>query len=232
MKKKNHMRFVKKEAYMSYMKRSQQSEPTKESLKLYQDCRIPLDRFVDCLIDKELERLVISGNPTEFQLNEAWGKVYVEYLELTNKDSYNPMLDKMIDINTISAKVYFVDKALDFLRLNYDKEIVKILDEFGLQTNIFETDNILERMRKFNQIVGRVKLWVIQQSILQKEFDELEAVNNAQKNGRYYFDDALDAISRLRHYQVEAKAITVIQFCRALKQMEYEYNKKMMEKTS
>jgi hypothetical protein len=181
---------------------------------------------LDCLFDKDLSGLIISGEPSEEELKKAWNKIYTEYVGMMSDGTYNEVLDKILDINEISAKIFFVEKACEFLISEFDLEINRILNEYGLQTQMTEKDSLQERVNKIKMIKARAKTWIVRQQVLEKEFEEIQTTRTKTTEvGRYYFEDALDAISRVRKYPILVNQISVIQFCRALKQMEKDYIK-------
>lgn len=225
MKSKSQSRSAEKGKGTPSMKPSGPYKTANRSSKWYQDCRVTLDRFQDCLFDHDLERLIIRGKPTKKQLSDAWNKIYIEYVEMMNDGSYNEVFDHVLDINEISAKVFFVDRAVQYLIGQYDEKVNKMLNDYGLNTGVLPEDDILVRINKLNLAKSRAKSWIVRQQKLQQELDEIMTTKTVKDGGKYYFEDALDAISRYRKYAVRPEQMTVIQFCRTLKQMEQEYIK-------
>jgi hypothetical protein len=180
---------------------------------------------LDCLFDQDYSRLIISGNPHPIELVKSWNKIYSEYVGMVSEGKHNEFLEKIIDINEISAKVFLCEKSIEFLTFNYDAEINKVLNEYGLQTGITENDTIPERCKKLEIVHNRMKRWVIQQQLLQNEFNELQKNRTEQDGGEYYFDNALDSLSQYRQYSVRAEDISVHNFVWGLKNMEKHLQK-------
>ncbi len=198
---------------------SENASSLKTLFLLYNDCaKLPLDRFIDCLLDNELSQLIISGTPTQEQLQEAWDKIYVQYCQLSQDGSYNEVFEIMKEINDLRSKITIVKNVIDHLQLSFDKELVDILNVFALRCNIVESDKGEMLVNKLNMVVARMKKWFPRLSMREKELDELRN-KNIGKIDRSYFDDILEAMSENKGYQVEASKITVSRFCRSLVKM-------------
>lgn len=199
------------------------------SCQLYHDCsKLPLDRFIDCLVDGDLQQLIISGAPTDSQLQEAWDKLYVEYCNLSQDGSYNETFEVMKVINDLRAKITIVDSIIEHLKIYYDKQLIEILNTFALRCNIIESDKGEVLINKLNLVVARMKKWFPQLSQKEKQLEELRKKNTG-KIDRSYFDDCLEAMSEAKGYQVEASKITVSRFCRSLVKMNEQAQKENLK---
>src|ERR1700744_852243 len=119
-------------------------------LKLYQDCRLPLDIFLECLFDKDFSRLAISGKPTQEETASAWEAIYLEYAELINDGSHNELYDKTIEINYLATKVFIIDKIVTHFRLSYNEDLEQVLNYYGVRSGILPEDDTTEKLKKLN----------------------------------------------------------------------------------
>lgn len=241
MKKKSRFAYAKKEANTSRLSTVRQSQIDSTSWKLYRDCRITLDIFLECLIDKEYSRLIISGDPPEEEILTAWSNIYLEYAELQNGGGQGELFSKVIEINSLHAKIHLADRCITHLKafdevegkLVYNEEVCKILTYYGLNPSpkIAEDDSIMIRWEKLSTVHARAKRWVINLQLLHKEYEELQGDTeqiHSRDGGRAYYEDWLSSISTQRRYAVLEKDISVRQFVKAVKEAEKAYFKSFM----
>lgn len=198
-------------------------EPSSTLSKLYQDLRLTLDIFLECLYDNDFSRLVISGEPTELEIKSAWAKIYTEYIQLINDGSYNEMLDMIIEVNTFNAKIYLVDHIIEHLLYSgYEEKLNAILKREGLQPGLTAEDDFIVRSTKLEAVQNRAKRWIVQRDIAQTRLDALEAESKTDEKsrGRESFEEALWAVSGYRKYPVLANQTSVYTFVKALKEIE------------
>jgi len=191
--------------------------------KLYQDCRVPLDVFLDCSYDGDFDGLVIKGDPPENIIREAWEAIYKEFCELVGGG--NELFEKTVEINTIVAKVGLVDMILKHFRVSVNDELIAILKREGVDCGIKMDDDPLTRYKKMEQVVGRAKLWMLNLEVLRKEFDELQIEHSKLQGGREAYETNLMNLSHYRKYSIQPKDLTVRQYLKSLKQMEEEYQR-------
>lgn len=197
------------------------------SRNLYQDCRVPLDIFLECMFDKDYSRLIRSGRPDRSEVLEAWGKIYVQYADMVNDESGNDAYDLTIEINYLAAKVFIVDKCVKHFMVSWNDELFKILRYYGVSCGLKLEDDIDTRSAKLANTVAMAKRWNVQLDVLWKQFNELQDNSETNKSGIEAFEDNLSSISAFRKYSVLAKDISVRQYIKALKGMEREYMRLM-----
>lgn len=190
------------------------------SLKLYQDCRVPLDIFLDCLFDKDYERLIIKGTCSEHRLLETWESIYVEYSNMLTEGSGNELYQKVIQINYLATKLFIVDKAVKHLRISFNLDLLNILNYYGVSNRITDKDTNAERCDKLDMVLKICRKWNTELDVLRKDYDGLQTEHSDKQGGREFFEDSLTGISTYRKYSVLEKDITVRQFVKSLKSME------------
>lgn len=200
------------------------------SKKLYQDCRIPLDLFLDCLYDKDYSGLVISGAVCKEDIIQAWEKIYAEYSDIANDGNGNELYGKTVEINYIHGKIFCIDKCVKHLQMSYNSDIHDILKYYGVDANLKSEDTTRERYDKLNIVIAKTKRWAIQLDVLHAEFEVLRENATAGTGGREVFEENLSQLSMYRKYAVLEKDITVRQYVKGLKSMEREYNRLQAQK--
>jgi hypothetical protein len=78
-----------------------------------------------------LSELVISGEPTETELNEAWFQIYDEFIAITGDNSNALRLSTVKRIAVNKSKLGYISSALQFAVMFPDPEIIDILKAEG-----------------------------------------------------------------------------------------------------
>jgi hypothetical protein len=190
-------------------------------LKLYQDARLTLDKFMDCLFDRDYSGLIIQGHPTKTQLQEAWGKIYLHYCELS-ETAQSPMVEKIKQVQYLAARVELGRGIASHLEQVYDAELVDMIRQLGVPGVECQPGD--DRRATVKLMLAYVKRWATDKDVAQRELDELQSQQGA-KIGREYFDDWLEALSAARRYAVRAVDITVAQFVRATRKLSDQHSK-------
>lgn len=96
-----------------------------KSLNIFQGIqKLPLFRFIECLSDNNLHALVIpgsAGNPTDEELQEAWGKILSEYSDSIGTAEYKMYVNCYKEISIYKITLDQIQIAVDLLRVNNSK---------------------------------------------------------------------------------------------------------------
>lgn len=185
------------------------------SCKLFRDCRIELDRFLEVLIDKDYRRLIIEGDAPESVLKEAWATIYLQYCELQQDGTYNELFDKTKKIQEINGRITLLDGIVQHLQLCYDALLVKMVNEMGIG---LELESSEDPMKKLKMVQGRIKRMILDMQNMEQEIEGMQH-EKRETNGIEYYEDWLSAMSRAYGYAVRAKDISVMQFVRNQKKL-------------
>lgn len=191
---------------------------------MYQDCRLPLDIYLECLFDKDYSRLVIKGKPTEDQILEAWEKICVEYSEIQNDGNGNELFQKTLQIQYLSGKITVVDKIIRHLQIAFSPDLIGILKFYGVLSGLTAEnwEEPVTRFEKIGKIIANSKLWLTELDLERAAFDKLVGEQTEAKGGVEYFEDWLSSISNWRKYNIKASDISVRQFIKEIKRVERE----------
>ena len=208
-----------------------------ESSILYLICeKLPLDIYVDCWIDNDLKRLIISGNPTQEELQKTWDKIFLQSLKLSQTGTYNEAFEILKEIDDCNAKLAIVENCVkhfsicDERGIDNDMELVKVLNSLALRCNILAEDRGEVLIRKLNAIIGRAKKWVDKINTLRQKMEKIKAGKEESKIDRNYFDNWLDCISEHKGYFIKAEEITVSRFYNAIAQIRERAQKAEIKK--
>lgn len=199
--------------------------------KIWTDCRVPLDVFLECLFDKDYSGLVRSGKPPKHIVMEAWGKIYVEYADLSNDSNPNELFELTIKINYLASKIFIIDKCVKHFGISWNDELYKILRFYGVDFGITIDDALEVRVKKLKRAKSRASRWRIDLDVMYKEFEKMQGDAESTQGGIAGFEHNLLNISAYRKYAILAKDISVRQYIKVMKTMEQEYIRIMAKQT-
>jgi hypothetical protein len=193
---------------------------TSKSKKLYTDCkRLPLDIFIECLLDNDFSRLVIEGEPTKAEIGEAWMKIFNEYSIHAGGDSHNEIFIKTKAINALSAKIFIIEGLCCNLRHDHYEPACKILNGYALHCDLKADDSYKVRAEKVEMILSRAGRFYTQLDKLKVQLLEAQKKNVKGAGGSDYFDDMLNLMSEQNGYMVRAQDITVTRFIKMINKL-------------
>ena len=174
--------------------------------------------FVDCLFDKDYKRLIIEGDATEEQLQDAWNKIHAEYATLVMNDNQTEEYELLKDVNLANAKCVLIDCIIQRLFVCYNKELVDLLNHFYLKCDLLESDDSKTIDIKLSKVLTRAKKFISELQIKQESLDKIHS-STQKETGRDYFGKALLVLSKENGYAMRANDITVYQFVTAVNMM-------------
>lgn len=230
MKKKGHTQSVK----MKSNKRTSSAKPLKQQetvlklYKLYHDCRISVNIFLQCLYDNDYDGLIISGEPTEEQLKTAWREIYKQYSQLTISEEGNAFVEVIIEIQELNSQIIIIDSAIKLLSIYFDKDIVDVLNMIGARCTIKKDDDEKTVAEKIKQVVARAKKKIIQLKQREQELEKMQKEQTESVGQEIYFDQ-LSALSHFFGYSVPP-TISMFQFIRDVNRMKESLRKQQAKK--
>lgn len=174
---------------------------------------------MDVLQEKDYSRLIISGDPPESVLKEAWSAIYLQYCEAMQDGTYNELFDKTKRIQDFNARITLLDGIVMHLQLTYDAALVNIVNQMGIGLELKSDE---DPIKKLKQVQGRMKRMILDMENLKKEIAALEG-DKKQTATVEYFEDWLSIMSKSYGYAVRAKDISVLQFVRNQKRLNEQF---------
>lgn len=208
----------------------------KPLLSLFQNINeLPLNRFIDCLVDGNLYSLVKTGEVINYEkLVVIWNNILKEYTDAIGSSEFKLFLSLYKDITLLELKYNSIINVINSIRLIHDlknlfekeitEELIQIHDQFAnqlnfqlntkCQFNFYDStscrDEIDKCERRSKSIKIRLDLKLISYKAIQgKNNDEI-------KMDRNYFDSVLITISDHAKYEI-TENITVSKFCERIK---------------
>ena len=187
---------------------------------MYKSCfTLPLERFINCIVDHDYNSLVIKGKHTPEELAAQWEQIYAEYSELSGNIVYSNYVDLMKDYVRSLYQLQVLIGALSVLSLKYDPEMVKALRTVGFNEPLPEDDIevFLSSMDKLSRKIGSVNLMV------KNTRAKVEAEQKKMKSKQMTRQDFLGVISgvtKFMQFRIDPKVVTVAEFVAYQKDLE------------
>lgn len=189
------------------------------SAKWYQHItELPLNRFIDCLVDGNIYALVITGKPTDEELMTAWGNIQTEYADAIGNHEYRLYVNLFKEVTLLSVNLQLIMTAIEILEDVYSKELTGKLNKL-LSSNITldpaDPEKYKSSLKRFDM---RSKGLKIDLDLKQIQLKAMEAKINkpGDKPTREYYHSVLITLSDHAKYQIP-DSITVFEFCDRMK---------------
>lgn len=199
--------------------------------KWYQSINsLPLNRFIDIIVDENILALVISGRPTDEQLNKAWEDISLQYADAIKDNEYKLVTSLQKEINTLTITYNLIQEAIKTLKDFYTKQFAVELNALLKSSFKFDIrfpddyDNDLKRAK------GRSKGILLQLQIKQSAYDAIATKRNSGgKATREYFSGILITLSDYVKYRI-GEDITVFEFCDRIRRVNQYYESQKLKK--
>jgi hypothetical protein len=196
-----------------------QRQTTQMEVKYYNNIvDLPLNKFIDCLVDKNLYAIVISGEPDKEQLRQAWENILMEYNDAMG-DGEDKMYWQMFkDVEVLRITMKEIDIDIQILSLQYDKKYADDLNNLLDSDFAFDTSDMEKYHNELKRCGNRSKGILIQYELKKGQFEEIKKKNEETnfKVSREYFQSILITLSDHAKYEITDK-IPVFQFCERVK---------------
>lgn len=194
--------------------------------KYYTDIhRLPLDRFINVTCDGDLSELVISGQPSKEQLNDAWKKIIEEYnMAMTDGTPHGIRiveLHKRITSNI--AKLQILETLIPLMEDYYTPQFARDINA-ALSTQFsFDPCNrpdYIKTLKRCKERSKGIRLRIVMdesafKNLIQDHGKKAASIN--EKPTRQYFSALLVNLSDFAGYNLKESEMTVGHFVERLK---------------
>lgn len=185
------------------------------SLNLYRGLtQLPLNRFIDIVVDGNLYALVISGNPTEQDLSEAWSEIRMQYAEAMKDNEYKLLTSIISEYHRLTITYEQVCKCIEILKDRYVPQFAKRLNRYLGSSYKFDVrfpvdyDTDLKRAR--NNTAGIMLDLKLKQATYDQAMKKQES--KGEKPTREYFISILTTLSNHVGFRITGD-ISTYEFC-------------------
>jgi hypothetical protein len=141
---------------------------------------ISVAKFRKAHCHNDLKILIISGEPTEGQLLDAWNEIVFELSGLIRTEDSARIYEMQLEMTQLQYHIVYVEKAVMVLRVRHSDSIVEELHSLGYP-GIYDPGQPEERTRQLNRLLSLCKTKVYDLEVLQDEYDRLEKTNEGKK---------------------------------------------------
>lgn len=174
--------------------------------------QLSMDRFLDCLCDKNYQSLIITDTAPEEELHQTWVLLLHEYHENKGETTESGMQWRLQrDINRLQNHLFLLQLCISFLDSRWSESIADSLNRLGYTFKPAEPDP--EKYKHLlAQVIARSKTKFI---LLQGLIKELERKMEASPNKpptRDYFDNMLIQLEEMQKTSYSFETLTVHKF--------------------
>jgi hypothetical protein len=176
---------------------------------------LPLNKFIDCIVDGNLQALTISGFPTQGQLQAAWENILVEYSEAMGSTEYRMYVQLFKDISISKIILDQLTIALNILQVTYDEFFHTEVNRILRTDCKFNWKDQASYQAEIKKCFNRSKALKIALDLKLLKFESIEAKNKnktGQKIDRKYFISVLITLSDHAKYQIQ-ETIKMNEYC-------------------
>jgi len=195
------------------------SEPTSLSPKttlsetLYHTISdLPLDRFVTCVCDGDLSALIITGAPTEIELQAAWETIYEQYIDALKDKDQMYILKLTKQINALEFDIKLIQLCIKRLSVEHSPEVLSQLKKVISVPGKFNPEDAEQYAKDLSVAITRSKSLILDIENKKGELSRITPKNASEKMDRGSFDGLIVKISKYMHFRVDKKQTTVSEF--------------------
>lgn len=225
---KKRMRFIRPETPAATPIMTPQSQKDTTLPNWFHDIHsCPLRNFEECLLNKNLSALIISGFPAPKELSKAWESIVSEYSDSLGSTEYNLFGHLFKEVKLLEIDYACVQTCIGTLRKIYSKyfcsELNMLLhtnfrfeDYVDKDGNVFDVNSYYALIDKCER---RSKAMKIRLDLKTMEFDAVKdkMSGKGKEIDKNYFTSILIILSKHNNYRI-TKEITVAEYCEYMKQ--------------
>lgn len=182
-----------------------------------------LSAFIKAYCNNDLTALVIEGDPTLEQLQEAWNEIMFEWSYSIKSDNNDYMLDLARNIGRLQHHIFYVDHAVKYLRLRSDADIIKELRGMGYDLHTCFDDS-KEWNLELDRIISLCKTKVADLDSARDEYERMQKTTEGKAQTSEEFENTVGMIARFQGYRIDKNITTVAEFASYLNAYVTEMN--------
>jgi len=181
---------------------------------------LPLTKFIDCIVDKNLSALTIAGYPNPEVLQAAWNDIQLEYADAIGTSEHKIYQKKLAEVTRAQIKLKIIEDMIELLGKIWYGPFAERLD-FELKVKLdLDYTKPEEYNKKLKNAFTRSRGLKISLDLMQIQFKAIEEkFKGADKNGkkskeptREYFYSYLYTLSDYAKYEIK-DTISTYEFC-------------------
>ena len=201
------------------MKQQQQQSNISQSMWHKSLHDLPLNKFIDCLVDGNLQALTITGFPTQEELESAWQKIISEYTDLLGSLEHRLYVQLYKDIAITKITLDQLTIAINILQITYDEFFAEEVNKILRTQCKFNWADQTSYQAECKKCLNRSKSLRIKLDLKLLQFEAIASKNKnkeGEKPTRQYFTSVLITLSDHAKYRIEEN-IKMSEYCERIK---------------
>lgn len=174
----------------------------------YKDCsELILWNFVKCITTKNLNYLIISGQPSQENLSKAWIDIGDEYADLSQDNLHDFLLNLMSQISYLDEKLRIVYNIVAYLENKRSEGLIEVLQndlEFPYE---YSEESIQQDLK---MTVNDIKMDQINLELSHVELKAFRDKNTEPTEIDY--NKLISRVSKYQGYAIKQKETTLLEF--------------------
>jgi hypothetical protein len=187
---------------------------------------MPLNRFIDVVVDDNFAALIITGYPPIEELMSAWAQLQGEYADAIEQQEHKMYISLFKEVNILALNLQTINCLVEMLEQIYVQEFMFAVNKILNSSFQLDPSDPVKYKATLKNCLMRSKAIKINLDLKSMQLKAMqEKVNEpGAKVSREYFQSILITLSNHVKYPVQ-DSITVFEFCDRLKR----YNKECDE---
>jgi hypothetical protein len=184
--------------------------------------KLPLETFVDCLVDEDFSGLVIEGVPTQEEIASAWEDILIQYADAIGDYGYRSYLKAEMAYRAAEIKYNKACTYIEMLNYYYINEKVVIpkwiaeLNKLISQPFVFDKEDLPAYEKYLSGANSRNKSNLFMMEMKREQYLAILKVQQTEKNekpDRDYFEKVLINLSDFKKREILINNISTHRFC-------------------
>lgn len=194
---------------------------------------LPLNKFIDCIVDNNLSALIISGLPEQKQLDDAWEVILSQYSESVGTQEYRLFCELYKETAVLKIIIDQINIALNILEVIYDEFFASEVNKFLKTSCRFNWEDQATYQAEIKKCRNRSKALNIKLDLKNLQFEAIQKKNTGattEKIDRQYFTSILITLSDHAKYRIEDN-IKMSEYCERIKRFSDYCEQQVKKKT-
>jgi hypothetical protein len=199
-------------------------QPVTPSAKWYHHItEMPLNRFIDVVVDDNFAALIITGYPPIEDLMTAWAQIKGEYADASEQQEHRMFISLFKEVNILALNLQTINCLVEMLEQIYVPEFASALNKLLNTSFQFDPTDPVKYKSTLKNCLMRSKAIKINMDLKRLQLEAMQGkVDEPDKKvTREYFQSILITLSNHVKYQVQ-DSITVYEFCDRMKRYNRE----------
>lgn len=178
--------------------------------------QLSLASFIECIVDQKFDSLIISGDPPQPEILEAWANIYSEYLDLLGDSESHYIIDLQRQAELLNYKITVTEGIIKVLEFLHVQKLVDTLKQFRFDTKHLVQDHHGYR-NNLSRITSRLASMKLKLQGMVNEVADYYKDKTTENITREFFHRQLARLSKFQGYHLKIKKLMVTEYVAILK---------------